>query len=132
MNARLEKWSFLLLRLAGWVAVAAIAVLSLVPGEARPHTIESGQVEHLIAYAGTSLLLALGYLWRVRAVAIGAALTGYAAILEAMQILIPGRGPRLVDFAMSSLGVWLAIALVGLWLWRRNTRSSLSPPAHGS
>ena len=40
-----------------WLAIAcllAIAVLSLVPGDDRPHTGYSGNIEHLVAYVGTA------------------------------------------------------------------------------
>ncbi|MBV8745365.1 MAG: hypothetical protein JO134_10030 [Xanthobacteraceae bacterium] len=46
------------LRIAGYASVLLIAVLSLMPGELRPETGAPGKFEHLIAYLGTSLLLA--------------------------------------------------------------------------
>ena len=49
------------LRCLGWLSVATIALLSLVPGSVRPHVLATGQLEHFVAYAGTATLLAAGY-----------------------------------------------------------------------
>ena len=48
-------------RAIGLACVAAIIVLSLLPGDERPHTGASGQIEHAIAYFGTAVFLALGF-----------------------------------------------------------------------
>ena len=72
-------------RIAGWGCVAAIVVLSLVPGVARPDT-GVGQINHMIAYCGTADLLGLGHpaaKSRLRAVAM---LTLLAAVLEVLQL----------------------------------------------
>jgi hypothetical protein len=44
------------LGIAPWLCILTIAVLSLVPGQARPHTWLPGQVEHFLAYFITALL----------------------------------------------------------------------------
>jgi hypothetical protein len=46
---------------AGWLAVLIIAILSLVPGNLRPHTVLPGPLEHTLAYALTGAALAFGY-----------------------------------------------------------------------
>jgi hypothetical protein len=43
-------------RVATWLCVALLIVLSLVPGPDRPHTGIAGQSEHFIAYAGTGMI----------------------------------------------------------------------------
>jgi hypothetical protein len=50
-----------LFRYLGLGALIAIAVLSEVPGELRPHILAVGQLEHFLAYFGAALLLALGF-----------------------------------------------------------------------
>ncbi len=84
-------------RALAFARIAAIAVLSLVPGAERPHTGMPGRAEHFVAYGGTGFLLALGYLgWRQRLVA----WTGLAAasgLYEILQNFIPGRSPSLFD-----------------------------------
>jgi hypothetical protein len=77
------------LRLAGGLACLAIAVLSLVPGEARPHSGIPGLIEHAVAYAGTAALLTLGYHGRIRPLLIASPLVLYAAMLECGQIFVP-------------------------------------------
>ena len=46
-------------RLAGWFCVALLAVLSLLPAEEMVRTGIGGRIEHVLAYAGTALLLGL-------------------------------------------------------------------------
>jgi hypothetical protein len=95
----------LTLRAAPWVCIFAVAILSLVPGKARPHTGLPGQVEHFLAYFMTALLQG----FRLRNLTyhgtLAIALCAYAGILETLQIWIPGRSAQLIDFAASSCGV---------------------------
>lgn len=91
-------------RLLAWACVLVIAILSLVPGEVRPHTGLPGPVEHFIAYAGTALFFALGYSgsrqWMLAL--IGLAIAGGA--FEVSQNLVPGRSPSLFDALASTSG----------------------------
>src|SRR5215213_8984556 len=48
-------------RVSAWTCVAAIAYLSLVPHSMEIRTPLPGGVEHAIAYAGTAVVLKLGY-----------------------------------------------------------------------
>ena len=91
------------LRLAGWCAVFAIAVLSLVPGELRPHTEMPGYFEHFSAYFIATLLLSLGHTGRF-AIFLSPLLSAYAAILETIQLWVPGRGAAIMDWVSSSMG----------------------------
>jgi len=103
-----------LLRAVGWLGVIAIAVLSLVPGQARPHVMEVSQIEHASAYCATAAALAWGHAGRRNALTVGLLLTVYAAVLEATQIYVPGRSARLIDFAASGVGAWIGVGLVVL------------------
>ena len=97
-----------LCRIAGWLCTSAILVASIVPGEARPHSgVAPGHVEHLLAYLLTAGLLALGYGRRVSRVLTCGLLIGFAAILETVQIWIPGRNAELTGFLASALGILL-------------------------
>jgi VanZ family protein len=118
----------LLSRLSGWTCVVALIVLSLVPGNERPHTGFPGQIEHLAAYCGTSGLLALGYptvRGRFGAVAM---LVLLAATLEVMQQWVPGRHSQFIDFAASSAGACLGM----LVLWMATTMHTRAKAASGS
>ena len=77
-------------RVATRLCVALLFVLSLIPGQDRPHTCMAGQSEHSIAYAGTAIIAMLSYrraLWTI----IGLGLLSF--MLEVLQNFVPGRGP---------------------------------------
>jgi VanZ family protein len=88
-------------RIATWLCVALLIVLSLVPGQDRPHTGLQGHSEHFIAYAGTGMIAMLSYrraLWTI------VGLTLLSGILEVLQNFVPGRTPAVMDAIFSSAG----------------------------
>jgi VanZ family protein len=93
-------------RTAGWIGLAVIVVLSLVPGWARPHNALGlpGQYEHLIAYMLTAGVLGLAYRKATMRAALLTLFVICAALLEIAQIWIPGRTGQLIDFGASSIG----------------------------
>jgi VanZ family protein len=96
-------------RIAAWVSIVAVAVLSLLPGSRIVRTELGGSLEHVIAYTGTALLTALAYEERgtLRPLAL---LVAYAALLEFLQKFSPGRHAQLRDFLFSAAGVMIGIA----------------------
>jgi VanZ family protein len=109
------------LRFLTWVCVVVLAVLSLTPlkelGAVR--TDLPGQVEHIIAYAGSTAIAMAGYGLNRSAVRIISCFWVYAGVLEYLQNFSPGRNPAFVDFAASALGSLCgAMAVVLLWRWR--------------
>ena len=102
------------------LAFAAIGVLSLVPGEMRPHTGLPGQAEHFFAYGlASATLCGLSRTWPTRGIVAGA-LCLYAGVLETLQIWIPGRHAQFIDFTASASGAicgFLFVALIIL-CWR--------------
>lgn len=92
--------------LAGLGCVALVVWLSWIPREWEVRTGLAGQIEHVIAYAGTAGLLALGF-GPARALRIGAILVLLAGILEIGQIWIPGRTAQVIDFLASGGGAIL-------------------------
>ena len=79
--------------------------MSVVPGENRPQSgVAPGYVEHVLAYLLTAGLLAFGYSGKTSRLLICALLVGLAAILEAVQIWIPGRNSEFTGFAASAVG----------------------------
>src|SRR5688572_5405483 len=48
-------------RVAGWLLVAGIILLPVLPGQDRPHSGAPGHFEHLVAYLLASIVPALGY-----------------------------------------------------------------------
>ncbi len=102
------------LQACGWLAVIAIAVLSLVPASARPHVFAVSQLEHVAAYCATAAALACGYPGRRNLLTVGLLLTVYAAALETAQFFVPGRTARLIDVVAGGLGAWIGAGLVAL------------------
>ena len=98
-------------RIASWLCLALLAILSLVPGEARPHTGLPGQAEHFFAYLMTGLFLGLGVSRPRYRIGLALGLCVYAGILEIFQIWIPGRNAALMDFAASSTGAFMGMIL---------------------
>jgi len=109
-----------MVKIAGGLAVIALAVLSLVPRELRPHTGAPGPLEHVLAYAIASGLLTFGYVKRYQPPIIVLSLCLYAAILEIAQIWVSGRNPTVIDFAASSAGALIGSVLA--WIGLRATK----------
>jgi hypothetical protein len=105
---------FSLFRAVGWTCVVAIVMLSLVPGNERPHTGLTGRFDHVIAYCGTAGLLGLGYPTTKVRFEIVAMLALLAAVLEVAQLWVPGRHSQFIDFAMSSGGACLGMSVVAI------------------
>jgi VanZ family protein len=101
-------------RAMGLACVVVLIVLSLLPGNERPHTGSPGQLEHAVAYFGTAAFLALGFrITRDRVTAI-LLLSAMAAALEVIQLVIPGRHSQLIDWLASSLGAGAGVLAVVL------------------
>jgi hypothetical protein len=98
-------------RVAAWCCLAAIAILSLLPGAAVApvRTSMGGHVEHLLLYAATASITALAYVDHSR-FKITLALILYAAALECLQRYSPGRLSSFEDFAFSATGIMLGVA----------------------
>jgi VanZ family protein len=102
-------------RAAGWVCVGVLIVLSLIPGNERPHTgLPSSQIEHFIAYCGTATLLGLGYPTAKARFGMVAMLAALAAILEMTQQWLPDRHAQFIDFAASAAGACLGMLAVAV------------------
>ncbi|WP_439619891.1 VanZ family protein [Hyphomonas sp.] len=97
--------------LAGLLVAAAIAVLSVLPGEDLPQVHFSDKIQHVIAYTALSACVCF-WLGRQRRLA-GILLTvGYGAFLEVAQALAgTGRSPSLLDIGANGLGACLGAGL---------------------
>src|ERR1700733_2202132 len=104
--------SLSLLRVIGWLGVATIIVLSIVPGTHRPHVLQAPKLEHLAAYFVVGAVLVVSFFEQGRYIVIGLCLTFLAGALEIAQLSIPGRESKLSDWAVSSLGAWGGIGAV--------------------
>ena len=102
---------------AGWLGVLIIAILSLVPGNLRPHTVLPGPLEHTLAYALTGAALAFGYRRMDFRLLCLVGLSAGSVVLEILQASVPGRSPSAVDAVASSSGAALGM-LLGAVLWK--------------
>jgi len=102
------------IRLATWSAILMLIVLSVVPGDLRPHLLADKHIEHLGAYLVTGYFSALAYPERRQLFASGALLATLAAVLELAQLEVPGRTSSITDFAVSTCGAGLGLLLAFL------------------
>lgn len=91
-------------RILGALAVIAIAALSLVPGELRPHTPAPKEAEHFVAYLGAAVILSFGFGKRGFPFFAVLLLSVFSAAIEVAQLWIPGRDGNFYDFVVSSSG----------------------------
>jgi VanZ family protein len=116
------------LRFLTWASVILLAILSLMPFEEieAARTDLPGQVEHIIAYAGSTAIAMAGYGLNRGHVRIIGWFWLYAVILEYLQNFSPGRNPAVVDFAASAFGALCGgVAVVLLWRSTRALNSAL-------
>jgi VanZ family protein len=120
-----------LLRIATWICIFLLAVLSLLPAKNMPETGLPDFINHFIAYAGSAAIAIAGFRkQRTDGWMIIAAICGYAAILEYLQQFAPGRDPGLDDFVASAIGAIVGGA-VSAFVWPRLLRWFLPPPRAG-
>ena len=92
-------------RLACVSALIALAVLSLLPADSIHRSeVVGGHGEHLIAYAGTAFVFSIGCRERVWPPLL-VALVAYAALMETLQLFVPGRTSQVSDFLYSAVGI---------------------------
>src|SRR5438876_9771249 len=83
-------------RIAGWLLLGLITILSLSPASYRPVTPLGHYVEHFFIHGLVGLSFGIGYARRWSLLALGlVALTG---AIEFAQLFVPGRHASLRDF----------------------------------
>ncbi len=104
-------------RVLTWCCVFLLAVLSLLPAQDMVRTGVPGELEHLVAYAGSAAIGMAGYGPSRGGVRVIVGFWVYAAVLEYLQHFSPGRHPSFLDFVASAIG-GLCGGLAVLLLWR--------------
>ena len=104
-------------RIAAWLLVAAIVVMTLGPPTVRPVSGFNRSLEHVAAFALLGLAFGLAYPDRRMLLAlIGVAV---AALMETLQLVVPGRHAYFSDFVINAAGACaglvIAVLLDGLW-----------------
>jgi VanZ family protein len=100
------------IRVAAWVFIAAIVVLSLVPPSLRPETGAPHSVERFTVYAATGFVFGLGYKHRHDLLTI--LLVIFSGSIEIAQLFVPGRHARLSDFIIDAIAACIGIAMASL------------------
>jgi VanZ family protein len=95
-------------RLTAWVFMAVLVLLTIAPPSVRP---DSGVPHHLEHFASFFIAGALWYMGYPRRLLLCLTLALlFAGGLELLQVLVPGRHARLIDFAVDALGAWAGSA----------------------
>ena len=102
----------ILTRTGAGLAMLTVIVLSVVPGSMRPHVLGNDYYEHFAAYVITGSLLAIGYLRPIHLLSSGVLLALCAALLEFVQLWIPGRTASAGGFATSANGAWIGLLVI--------------------
>src|SRR3981081_2647784 len=96
-----------LTRAIAWLYAAALVFLTLGSPRYRFETVLPHNVEHLVAFSISGLLLLIGY--RFRPLRVPLAGVGFVAALEVLQIWVAGRHATWIDFSMVALGFWFVV-----------------------
>ena len=101
-----------LTRMAAWVTIFTIIVLSVVPGSMRPHIFGNDSAEHLAAYFIAGALFASGYPRPMQLLFSGVLLAICAGSLEFVQLWIPARTASTGEFALSAIGASVGLLII--------------------
>jgi VanZ family protein len=108
--------------IAGWLALAAVAFVTLGPIQDRPQ-VAPPHLEHFAAFLLLGVVFAFAYPnHRLRAVLI---VVGSAILLEILQLATPDRHGRLIDAMTKVAGAAFGVTLARLVLksWQAKLRS---------
>jgi VanZ family protein len=97
-----------MVRALAWLMVAAITALTLVPPSWRVVSGLPHAAEHFFGFLLMGAALALAYPRRGHVLAVSA--VAFAAILELLQTIAPGRHARFSDFLVDALAACAGIA----------------------
>jgi VanZ family protein len=100
-----------LLQISVWLLAIAILVLSVVPADLRPVAAQHN-LEHFSIFFIFGVAVALAY--PASYVKCALALPAFAALVEIVQLGVPGRHARLGDFLVDALGCLVGLGLAGV------------------
>jgi VanZ family protein len=117
----LQRKAVRAVRVAAWLAVVALVVLTVVPPSMRPESGFPSAVEHFAGFFLAGLLNHLGYPRRLSTSLVIA--VAFAAGIELLQFASPGRHPRFSDFVVDAVAAcagnvvgYLLIRFAPIWL----------------
>jgi VanZ family protein len=109
-------------RIAAWLLVVAIVVMTLGPPTVRPVSGYNRSLEHIAAFAMLGLAFGLAYPSR----RLSLALTGIvvAALMETAQLVVPGRHAYFNDFVINAGGACAGLVLAVWFDWFRHVTAA--------
>ncbi len=110
-------------RVAAWLLVVAIVVMTLGPPTVRPVSGYNRSLEHVAAFALLGLAFGLAYPSRRLLLALIAIVA--AALMETGQLIVPGRHAYFNDFVINAAGACAGLVLAGLFDWFRRATAAL-------
>ncbi len=98
-------------RLMFWAGVIGLSVVTVTPGEYLPHTGINlwDKLQHVLAYAGVSVLGGLAYPAKKNIAAMFFGLFALGATLEVIQSFVPNRVPGLGDAIANAVGTGIGL-----------------------
>lgn len=115
-----NRGPLLFARVIAWSLAAAVVALSVVPPSLRPETVLPHGVEHFGIFYATGA--AFGLVYYPRYLLLLPLLIIFAASVEILQLIVPGRHARLTDFVVDALAVCVG-ALTPLLARRMSSNS---------
>ncbi len=102
----------LMSRIAAWLLLAAIIVVTLGSPDLRPQSSLGHDTEHAFAFVLLGAAFAIGY--GERRIELVFAAIPVIGVIELLQLWVPGRHARLEDFIVNLLAFWAVLAIVSL------------------
>ena len=104
-------------RIAAWLLVVAIVVVTLGPPTVRPVSGFNRSLEHVAAFA--LLGLAFGMAYPSRRILLALIGVAVAALMETLQQMVPGRHAYFSDFVINAAGACAGLTLAAWFDWLR-------------
>jgi VanZ family protein len=98
-----------LVRTMAWLYAVVLIFLTLGPPSVRLEAEMFHDLEHLAAFGVSGLLFSIGY--QSRRLLVLLAGVGFTAVLEALQMWVPGRHARWIDLAMNGAGFCIGVGV---------------------
>src|SRR5437899_1008704 len=102
-------------QIVAWTLIISIVVMTVVPPALRVVTSAPHVVEHAVIFLITGVAFGMGYKLRIGVVCVAAVV--FCAVLEVVQLGVPGRPARVSDFLIDAVAACMGIAIA--WTARR-------------
>jgi VanZ family protein len=116
----------IVLRINAWLLAAAVTFVTLSPPRYRPASNLGHDFEHLLAFVLVGLAFGFAYP-RHRLLAAPTAVVAIG-VIEALQLLIPGRHARLEDFLVNALAACAGLAVAAGLDWAAQRLRLITKP----